>query len=221
MTVAYYVGGTGTGKTTLMLQHAVAKADERAVPIILIDSEGVIGVDKFNGETALVVDALIDAVWGRGLHARFTPSTQDQVEAVARAAKAAGGIVLAIDEISYWASGAQLGKDLARLYRVHRHSEVDIYATSQYPADISPLVWNVKSEVYIFRNESARAVERLAQECGLSPEDRARVSSLPDMKCIEWKSAGSRAPTPAARPSPPAAAPAEDGAPSPEDPGAL
>lgn len=190
MTVAYYVGGTGTGKTTLMMAHAVEKANARAVPLVLIDSEGVVGSDKLQAETALTVQMAIDAVWRDGKHIRFQPNTSAEVGALARAIRGGGDVVLAIDEISYWARGTSLNEDLARLYRVHRHSRVDVYATSQYPADISPLVWNVKSEVYIFRNESARAVERLAEECSLSKEDQAKVLSLPNMAYLPWRSAG-------------------------------
>ena len=190
MTVAYYVGGTGTGKTTLMMQHAYTQAAVRAVPLILLDSEGVVGPDKFQGETVPNIARLIDAVWKEGKHVRFLPKEAEEVEGLSRAVRSGGGCVLAIDEVSYWARGGSILDDLARLYRVHRHSGVDLYATSQYPADISPLIWNVKSEVYIFRNESSRAVERIREECSLPVEQIDSIPMLPDMTFIPWRSRG-------------------------------
>ena len=100
MTIAYYVGGTGTGKTTLMMEHAKRRAAERAVPLLLMDSEGVVGADKFEGETAPTVQRLVDLVWKEGRHARFIPKEPEEVEAVSRAIRAGGGVVLAVDEVS-------------------------------------------------------------------------------------------------------------------------
>lgn len=191
MTVAYYVGGTGTGKTTLMMEHAAARAAERACPILLVDSEGVIGLDKFEGATATSVQHAVDLIWRDGKHARYVPADDVEVAALARAARGGGNIVLAVDELSYWARGGALVTDLAKLYRVHRHPAVDIYGTSQYPADISPLVWNIKTDVYIFRNEGDGALERLSKECrSLTPEQIQEIPNLPDLSYVPWKSRG-------------------------------
>ena len=190
MTIAYYVGGTGTGKTTLMCEHGVGRAAERAVPVMLLDSEGVVGRDKVDAVTAPDVESALSLLYVEGRHVRFVPKDQEEVGALARGIRAGGDCVFLVDEVSYWARGGVIVEDLARLYRVHRHSRVDIYSTSQYPADIAPLIWNVKTEVYIFRNESMAAVERLSKECWLSKEQAASVPTLPDMKYIPWRSRG-------------------------------
>jgi hypothetical protein len=186
MTVAYYVGSTGTGKTTLMCSHAMQRAGERAVPAILLDSEGVVGADKWEAEEVHSREALIEKVWKEGRHVKYHPRDAEDVDALCRVIRAGGNCVLAVDEISYWARGAGLLPELARLFRVHRHSAVDLFGTSQYPADISPLIWNVKSEVYLFRNESSRAIERLTEECSLSDEDAEEIANLENMRYVKW-----------------------------------
>jgi hypothetical protein len=190
-----------------MCAHAMKKAGERAVPAILIDSEGVVGKDKWDAEEVFSLEALIEKVWKEGKHVRYHPKGGEEVDALCRVVRAGGNCVLACDEISYWARGAGLLPELARLFRVHRHSAVDLYGTSQYPADISPLIWNVKSEAYIFRNESSRALERLSEECSLDDDGEELIAGLENMKYIEWRS-GARisslpdgeAPEPAAEP---------------------
>ncbi len=171
MTVAYYVGTTGTGKTTLMCGMALEKAGARGVPAILIDSEGVVGRDKFDAETAKTFEELIDAVWKKGKHCRFHPSGAADVARLAEIIRCGKDCVLLVDEISYWGRGSSPVPELARLYRIHRHSRLDLYATSQYPGDISPLIWNIRSDTYVFRNDSLRALERLSEELRLSDEE--------------------------------------------------
>jgi hypothetical protein len=187
MTVAYYVGTTGTGKTTLMCSHGLAKAAERGVPAVLIDSEGVVGRDKFDAETVKDVPSLIDAIWKRGYHVRFHPSGAEDIARLAEVIRCGKDCVLLVDEISYWGRGASPVPELARLYRIHRHSRIDLYATSQYPGDISPLIWNIRSDTYVFRNDSLRALERLSEELRLSDEEEESISVLPNLKYLHFQ----------------------------------
>ena len=187
MTVAYFVGTTGTGKTTLMCNHALQKAAERGVPAILIDSEGVVGKDKFDAETVRDVGGLVDAVWKHGRHVRFHPSGAEDVSRVCEIIRRGKDCVLLIDEISYWGRGANPVPELARLCRIHRHSRIDLYATSQYPGDISPLIWNIRSDTYVFRNDSLRALERLAEELRLTDEEEESITTLPNLRYLHFQ----------------------------------
>lgn len=203
MTVAYYVGTTGTGKTTLMCAHALECAGRRGVPAILIDSEGVVGKDKFDAETARDLPTLIDMTWKQGRHARFHPSGAADVARLAEVVRCGKDCVLLIDEISYWGRGSSPVPELARLYRIHRHSRIDLYATSQYPGDISPLIWNIRSDTYVFRNDSLRALERLSEELRLSDEEEEQISTLPNLQFLHFQTGIQRQNLPATDPAPP------------------
>jgi KaiC/GvpD/RAD55 family RecA-like ATPase len=182
LTVAYFVGGTGTGKTTLACRLAMEQAGKRGVPGILIDSEGVVGSDKWDAETPDSLQDLVRVVWQEGRHARWVVRDPEEVSLISEAIRRGKDIVLCVDEISYWGRGASPIPELARLFRVHRHSRVDIYATSQYPGDISPMIWNVRTHAYVFRNDSVRAIERLRVELGLLRSEEDAIRTLPNLK---------------------------------------
>jgi hypothetical protein len=187
VTVAYYVGTTGVGKTTLMTNHGLQRAAERGVPAILVDSEGVVGRDKFDADTARDLLELVDMVWRDGRHARFHPGGPDEVARLAETIRLGKDCVLLIDEISYWGRGANPVPELARLFRIHRHSRLDLYSTSQYPGDISPLIWNIRSDTFVFRNDSLRALERLAEELRLGKDEIAAISQLPNLSYLHFQ----------------------------------
>jgi hypothetical protein len=212
VTVAYYVGTTGTGKTTLMCSHALQKAAARGVPAVLVDSEGVVGRDKFDAETVRTMEELIDAIWKRGKHVRYHPAGASDVARLAEILRNGKDVVLLVDEISYWGRGASPVPELARLYRIHRHSRLDLYATSQYPGDISPLIWNIRSDTYVFRNDSLRALERLEEELRLEDEEVESISMLPNLKYLHFQTGilRSAAPDPPAEPEAPSPAPAPE-----------
>ena len=104
--------------------------------------------------------------------------------------------VLLVDEISYWGRGASPVPELARLFRIHRHSRIDIYTTSQYPGDISPLIWNIRSDTYIFRNDSLRALERLSEELRLSEEEEEAIAAMPNLQFLHFQTGVMRQPIP-------------------------
>ena len=214
MTVAYYVGTTGTGKTTLMCNHGLERSAARGVPAILLDSEGVVGRDKFDAETAKDFETLVKEVWKHGRHARFHPSGAEDVARLAEIIRRGKDCVLLVDEISYWGRGANPVPELARLFRIHRHSRIDIYATSQYPGDISPLIWNIRSDTYVFRNDSLRALERLSEELRLTEDEEEAVSSMPNLHFQHFQTGIPRStesdPPATDRPEPPAASPPVD-----------
>jgi hypothetical protein len=228
VTVAYYVGTTGTGKTTLMCSHGLAKAAERGVPAILVDSEGVVGRDKFDADTARNLEEVIDGIWKRGRHVRYHPSGAQDVARLSEVLRCGKDCVLLVDEISYWGRGASPVPELARLYRIHRHSRLDLYATSQYPGDISPLIWNIRSDTFVFRNDSLRALERLSEELRLTEEEEDAISQLPNLQYLHFQTGIMRqrnspdtepAAPPAARPEPsiPAADPSSLSPAAPEE----
>lgn len=205
--IAYFVGATGSGKTYLACKLAVEDAASTHRPLVIIDSEGV--VPAGTGGAVLVDNPgeLPAIVWREGHSVRFVPDGPEDVGRVACYLRGGKNAVLLVDEISYWGRGAHVVPELARLFRVHRHSNVSIYATSQYPGDISPLIWNIRTHVYVFRNDSMRAMERLTEELSLSDEDVDAIRSLPDREYKLYGRSLRPAPEAAAQDAPESASP--------------
>jgi hypothetical protein len=196
MGINFYVGTTGTGKTTKAYADAVARAGERAVPLFIVDSAGVMraeGAVKIGspdpGQEDETFKKIVEIVWGQGSHVIYEPRDETDANRLFEAIRAGGNVVLLIDEASYWARGNSASPALLRLSRVHRHSGVDIFVTTQYPADLNPLLWNCKQEVYIFRNPSSASLERLEDECYLNEEELEAIRTLPNFEFRKWSGA--------------------------------
>lgn len=179
--VRWYVGAPGTGKTYLALQHLAAIP----APHLLIDSQGCIGAEWSRFRVASVRAAVV-AVWGdRVGTALYTPDGLDDVEALCRAAGAAGGAVL-IDEAAFWCRGQWCPPAISRLLRAHRHAGAHVLLTTQHIGDISPDAVNCATELYVFRQHSPRALKRLESEYGLDPEE-LRGLAVGEYKLVDFR----------------------------------
>lgn len=194
MTVAYYVGEPGTGKTTLMCQHAAAHTAAAVVPGVLLDSENVVGLDKWDAPLVTSWEDVPRLVWQEGRHIRFHTFDVTDVDALYREAREGGDVVVACDEASYWTRGSACREEVQKALRVWRHSHAVYLFTSQYPADIHPLVWNLKREVYVFRLRGHAALARLREELGLSLADIERIRQLPDLHYLPYTTTYAEAP---------------------------
>ncbi len=194
MGISFYIGDTGSGKTTLAETHAAEKAAERGVPLVVVDSEGVL-----NSADALRIPApdseaaeneafktIVATVWQNGSHVSYVPRDDQDAGRLFETVRAGGNVVLIIDEASYWARGVSILPQLLRLSRVNRLVGVDLYLTTQYPADLNPLLWNVKREVFVFRNGGEAALDRLGEELRLSDEELEIIRTLPDHEFYKW-----------------------------------
>lgn len=194
MGIAFYIGDTGTGKTTKAEQDAGFLAGSRGCPLILCDSEGILApkdaliikAPESRPEEDAALDLLRRSVWEQGRHVAYTPRDDEDAARLFDMVRAGGACILLIDEASYWARGVQIVPSLLRLSRVNRHSGVDIFMTTQYPADLNPLLWNVKREVYVFRNGGEAALDRLQEELRLTDEEVERIRTLPDYEFLKW-----------------------------------
>ncbi len=194
MGISFYIGDTGSGKTTLAETHAAEKAAERGVPLVVVDSEGVlhnadalqIKAPENKAEEDAGFKLLVDTVWRQGAHVSYTPRDDEDAGRLFETVRAGGNVVLIIDEASYWARGVSILPQLLRLSRVNRLVGVDLYLTTQYPADLNPLLWNVKREVFVFRNGGEAALDRLGEELRLSDEELEIIRELPDHEFYKW-----------------------------------
>jgi hypothetical protein len=212
MGISFYIGDTGSGKTTLAEAHAATQAAIRGVPLVVVDSEGVlhhpdaelIKAPENQEEEDAGIRNLVDIVWRQGKHVSYVPRDDEDAGRVFEAVRAGGNVVLLIDEASYWARGVSILPQLLRLSRVNRLVGVDLYLTTQYPADLNPLLWNVKREVFVFRNGGESALERLGDELRLDEDTLEIIRELPDHEFFKWpiqKITGKVSPS---RPAPPA-----------------
>jgi hypothetical protein len=177
------------------------------------------------GEEDERVGLLVETVWRQGKHVSYIPRDDEDAGRVFEAVRAGGNVVLLIDEASYWARGVSILPQLLRLSRVNRLVGVDLYLTTQYPADLNPLLWNVKREVYVFRNGGEAALERLGDELRLDEDTLEIIRELPDHEFFKWpiqkitgKPSLSRPAPPASGTTPAPAAPASSSqAPQPDE----
>jgi hypothetical protein len=194
MGISFYIGDTGSGKTTLAEAHAATQAAIRGVPLVVIDSEGVLShpdalripAPESKEEEDDGIRVLVSSVWNEGKHVSYVPRDDEDAGRVFEAVRAGGNVVLLIDEASYWARGVSILPQLLRLSRVNRLVGVDLYLTTQYPADLNPLLWNVKREVFVFRNGGEAALERLGDELRLDEDILEIIRELPDHEFFKW-----------------------------------
>lgn len=189
MSVHWFTGVPGSGKTTAMIEAALKAVQETGKPFILLDVEGVaLPVSRPGFEFDHPFTRIEDTV-GRlktGGMSRIMPATDEQASWIFRLVMACGGCVLGIDEIGYYARGMSLDPDLARLLRMNRHVKADVFATTQYIGDIAPLALQCASGVTAFRTTSQRGLDRLSLEYGLDPDELKKLERGQSKSWSAW-----------------------------------
>lgn len=179
--VALYCGVPGAGKTTLAVRHGILDSLMTGYPLVILDSEGTHPCDQAKPMASLR-ELISSAFGGEGLYS-YIPTEEEEIDHFFEAVRIGGRVVVVVDEVSYWANAHRTPKSLARVLRTHRHCNALIHATTQYPGDVSPLVWHSKTDVFIFRTEAKRAVERVVEECALEPEE---IKTLKQGEFLAW-----------------------------------
>lgn len=188
MTVSLYFGIPGTGKTTLARRRVADDIRRLGQPALVIDSEGARNLADI--PAAKTVEEAILTLYRDRRHVRFTPETEEEIDRLAFKARAGRDVIVMIDEFGYWASFRKVVPGIARILRGHRHSGITFHATTQYLSDLAPLVIQCYDDLFIFRNQSARALQRLSDEYQLDP---AKVQNLPPGKYLhvqKWTAPG-------------------------------
>lgn len=169
--IAWYVGAPGTGKTTLALEHAGELSRATGWPVLVLDSTR---ARQFAGYPhAANVDAAIARLYGQARgHAVYSPEDVADVEALCRALRAGGRVVLLLDESAFWLSSqAGRGGELLRLMRGWRHADVRVLLTTQHlSGDVPQEAWACAPRVYVFRQASPAAWALLEKRFQLAPE---------------------------------------------------
>jgi len=178
---AWYVGVTGSGKTTLALQHAGEASRENGWPVLAIDTGG---VDQLaHVPAARSVSELVRQVWSEGVHARIVPNDQNDVDDVVNACLHFRHVNLIVDEAADWIDSARGARSpLMKLLRRHRHARARIFLTTQHlSADVPQRALSCGPALYVFHCDSGAVLDRLERDYGL---DRGTVRNLPRGKYL-------------------------------------
>jgi hypothetical protein len=179
-----YLGDTNSGKTHLAFSHFSSELEASGRPGLIVDSFGANNFDslreRYDCEGAADVERRL---WDRGEHVIWSPRDCDELELMAekiwKASKAdpKSPVVLFIDETSPWLSPKYEPPHLTRLIRGHRHSDVTVFMTTQYCGDLPPVYWQCAHHIYLFRNTTPRALERI--KLMLPGVDTEKIRTLP------------------------------------------
>ncbi len=135
------------------------------------------GVRSFDAVPRAESIAEASRVWRDGGPLAWTPESADEVDRIARAALAAPGTVLLVDEAHYWLSAATRSSALLRLMRASRHARAQLHLTTQYlGSDIPQPALACASDLFVFRTTAPRSLELLRSQWGIEPR---RASGLP------------------------------------------
>jgi len=205
--VCWVIGIPQSGKTTLAVSRAVAKARERGVPLFAIDGANVAQLRGFPARSS-VLEA-IEASFGRGEDSRVRPRTLEELDALLRGIRAGKRAVVLVDEAHRWLS-AQSGSsgELLALMRETQHSEVDLFCTTQHlTGDVPQAAISCTARVLVFRNVAEVVLERCDKSWKLP---RETVANLPQFHYLE-RVIGFQPPSSRRNgPPPPVATPEED-----------
>ena len=175
------VGQPGSGKTTLARALASSLASLSSQPVLVVDSQR---VSTFASEPHVSPREAVAALWparGPRRSAIVHPRDASEVEALMRAVRAGGDVVVLVDEAHHWTrAGASV--ELLRLLRGARHARATVLLTTQHlSGDVPAAALSCTAMVYVFRCASPRALDVLEREWGL---DRRQVQRLPRFRYL-------------------------------------
>ena len=174
MAVHWYVGVTGSGKTTRALQDVADDIRKTGWPALVIDSQGVRLLASIKHRKTW--KEVVRDVWIERKNSDFIPRDAEEGGAVFSVARELGKVIILLDEAAFWMSSRSMGpKALERAFRTHFHwgggKGGIIRATTQHLADLAPVAIQCTTTIKTFRCTSARILERLKQEFQYNPDE--------------------------------------------------
>jgi len=182
--VAWYVGGTGSGKTQLALFHAEILKRRTGWPIVVLDSTS---AEQFRSgwNRARSLRELVRQAWVKRVDAVWTPEDADEANAAARAVRMGRCCVFVVDEAAFWLSSQRgRGGELLRLLRGHRHAMAAVLLTTQHlSGDVPQEALTTARRLYAFRRNSPASIERLERWYGI---ERSDLDSLAEYQALAF-----------------------------------
>lgn len=180
--VCWIIGIPQSGKTTLAVSRAVARARERGVPLFAIDGAEAAQLRGFPLRSS-VLEAL-DASFARGEDSRIVPRSIGELDALLRGIRAGRRAVVLVDEAHNWLSARDgTSGELLRLMRKTQHAEVDLFATTHHlTGDVPQAAISCTQRVLVFRQTASVVLDRLERDWNAP---RRKVATLPQFHYLE------------------------------------
>jgi hypothetical protein len=172
MSVGWYIGCPGAGKTTLAKAHAAALAQRGRKRLLLVDAEG---DERFSSlPPAAELDELANVLVTHAA-ARFdvVHASDEALRDLPRWIENRGRFVVLVDGAHELLSARSASGDAwVRLQRVHRHAELDLlWTTHHLGGDVPQVVQACAPDLYVFRTTAPAALATLEREYGLNPSE--------------------------------------------------
>lgn len=181
--VVWAIGIPQSGKTTLAVSRAIARAEERGVPLVAIDSAR---VEQLRGlPEATSPDDLVQLAFREKRSCRYVPHVPEDCDRVLRAIRKGRKVVVLVDEAHYWLSAhtAATCSELVHLMREAQHSRVDLFLTTQHlTGDVPQAALSCTSRVLVLRCTAPRVLDLLSKTWAL---DRGTIQALPQFHYLE------------------------------------
>jgi len=177
MPVHWYVGVTGSGKTTRALADLAEDIARNKCPALVIDSQGVKLLAGIRHVDTWQKCAL--RVFDKRQNCAFIPKTTEEVGALFSVARELGDVNILLDEAAFFLSSRSIPKPIERALRTHFHwgggKGGTVRLTTQSLADISPVGIQCTTSIKAFRCSSARVLQRLREEWGYNADEVERL----------------------------------------------
>ena len=167
--ITWYVGCTGSGKTTLALQDLQEDIKKNKHPALVIDSQGVKLLSGIRHARSWQETARI--VWKKKKNCAFIPTDKEQVSNLFAVAREIGFTNCLLDEGGFWMSSRSIERSVELALRTHLHTDLNLRITTQNIADLAPIALQCTSRIKTFRCTSPRTLKRLSEEFGYKPEE--------------------------------------------------
>lgn len=174
-----------SGKTTLAVARALARARARGCPLVAIDPGR---VKQFRGFPRASSPAeLVELVYEhREPFAVFSPAGVLELEEAIRALRAGKDVVLLVDEAhTYLSAQSGSSSELVHTLREGQHARADTFLVTQHlSGDVPQSALSCTTMLHVFRCTSPRVLRLLESEWGVP---RARVATLPPYRFLSLR----------------------------------
>jgi hypothetical protein len=165
------VGRTGCGKSCLV-KNLVLQVPR----VLVIDTVG-----EYGSCLSVSPDRLPSYVKRSQWRLRVVPENIEDVVATCEIARAVGHHLLVIEELAVWTTASSCPDEVANVFRLGRHSELDVLVVTQRPVGIPKLSKSLYHDFVAFQTVDPDDLDVVAEFT--SPE---AMSSVPKLRRFQY-----------------------------------